>query len=164
VHSRISSEKIMRQIARFLCWSPLYLSLILLAACPPQQVRVNMTLNAAANINPDSGGRPLSVVVRVYQLKDKGRLASAEYSAILKSDTQALAGDLLENQERTIQPGSQEVMEIRANPAATYLGVVALFRNPTGDNWRKIIPITGKLQKLTLSLSETSLEVVSTGK
>ena len=154
----------MRQNTRLLCWSLFCLGLILFAACPKEPVRVNMTVNAAADINPDIAGKPLSVVVRVYQLKDKGRLESADYSAILKSDTQALAGDLLENTERILQPGAQEIFDVRVNPAANYLGVVALFRNPAGDNWRKIIPIRGKVQKVTLSLREGGLDVVSIGK
>jgi type VI secretion system protein VasD len=123
-----------------------------------------MTLTAESNANPDPSGQPLSVIVRVYQLKDKGRLESADYTAILKSDTQALAGDLLENQERMLKPGALEVMEIRANPAANYLGIVALFRNPSGDGWRRIIPIKGKSQKLMVSLREASIDVVSSGK
>jgi type VI secretion system protein VasD len=158
----ISRETNMRCVAKlFLC---IILGLLFIPACSKQPVRVNMMVNAESNINQDAGGQPLSVIVRVYQLKDKGRLESADYNAILKSDTQALAGDLLENQERILKPGAQEIMEIRANPAANYLGIVALFRNPSGDKWRRIIPILGKSQKLTVSLREASIDVVSSGK
>ncbi len=154
----IFPETIMRIVRFFLCVSPL---LVFMAGCPKQPARVSMVMTAESNINPDAGGQPLSVMVRVYQLKDKGRLESADYSAILRSDTQALAGDLLENQERILKPGAQELMEVRANPAANYLGIVALFRNPSGDGWRKIIPIKGKSQKLMVSLRETSIDVSS---
>jgi type VI secretion system protein VasD len=133
--------------------------------CPPAQVRVDMAINAAGNINPDTGGQPLSVVVRVYQLKDKGRLETADYNAIWKSDKEALSDDMLERQERVIQPGTQELMEIRPNPSASYLGVVALFRNPTGDTWRKIVPLNkAKVQKLAVMLNEQMIEVSSTTK
>jgi type VI secretion system protein VasD len=122
-----------------------------------------MVVSAANNVNPDQGGRPLSVVVRVYQLKDKGRLETADYNSLLKADT-ILAEDVLEKQERVIQPGTQETIDIQANPLAAYVGFVALFRSPTGDNWRRIVPIRGKLLKVNVGLQENSIDVTSSGK
>jgi type VI secretion system protein VasD len=139
-------------------------SSFLLIGCPKEPMRVNMTLAAAANLNPDSAGRALSVVVRVYQLKDKGRFETADYNALWKSDREALSDDFLDRQERMIQPGAQEILEIRANPLAAYLGVVALYQNPTGDTWRKIVPINRNNQKIQLSLREQNIEIISMGK
>src|SRR5207247_10365608 len=102
--------------------------------------RVSMVMNAAANVNPGANGQPLSVVVRVYQLKDKGRLESADYNAVWKSDKETLSDDLLERQERTLEPGTQDTLEIRANPAANYIGVVALFPHPHGHPWPRDLP------------------------
>ncbi len=133
-------------------------------ACPKQPARVNIALAAASNINPDPSGQALSVVVRVYQLKDKGRLEAADYSSIWKSDRETLSDDYLDRSERVVQPGTQETVEINANPAAAYIGVVALFRNPSGESWRKIIPISGKNPKIRLSLREQSIELVSASK
>jgi type VI secretion system protein VasD len=121
-----------------------------------------MVLNGGADLNPDQNGQPLSVVVRVYQLKDKGRLESADYNAILKSERETLSDDLVERQERVVQPGTQEMLEISANPAARYLGIVALFRNPAGDTWRRILPVSqSKTQKINITLRAQTLEVTS---
>lgn len=146
-------------------WSILFVaSMFLLTGCPKEPARVNVALVADPNLNPDSSGQPLSVVVRIYQLKDKGRMESADYSSIWKSDRETLSDDLLDRQERVVQPDAQEVMEIKAHTMAAYLGVVALFQNPVGDTWRKIIPISGKSQKIRLSLREQNVEIVSLGK
>jgi type VI secretion system protein VasD len=139
-------------------------ALLLFVACPKQPVRLSMVMSAAPNVNPDVSGQPLSVVVRIYQLKDKGRLESADYNALMKSDKDTLAEDLLERQERVVQPGSQQTLDISANPAANYVGVVALFRSPSGETWRKIIPLGGKTQKVTISLHEQVVDVTATGK
>jgi type VI secretion system protein VasD len=133
--------------------------------CPPPQTRVQVAINAAEKVNPDTGGQPLSVVVRIYQLKDKGRLETADYNAIWKSDKETLSDDMLERQERIVLPGTQEMLEILTNSSASYLGVVALFRNPSGDTWRKIVPLNkGKSQKLAVVLSEQTVEVTSKAK
>ncbi len=138
--------------------------LLLLTGCPKEQARVNVVLSAAQNINLDPSGQPLSVVVRIYQLKDPGRLESADYDAILKSDKETLSDDFLDRQERIVQPGSRETLEIRTNPLTAYLGIVGLFRNPSGDTWRKIIPVKGKNPKIVLSVREQSIEISSVDK
>jgi type VI secretion system protein VasD len=137
------------------------LCLLLLTGCGKEPARVNIALNAAPDVNPDPSGQALSVVVRIYQLKDPGRFETADYYAVWKSDKETLADDYLERQERVIQPGTQRTIEIRANPQAAYLGFVALFRNPTGDTWRKIVPIHGKNPKITLRLQGQNLEISS---
>ena len=56
-------------------------------------------------------------------------------------------------------------MILPANPAANYIGVVALFRNPQGDSWRRVIPVgKGKTQKVNLSLQEQNIVLTSSGK
>ncbi len=141
------------------------LPLVLLAGCPKQPAKVAMVLDASSNVNPDASGQPLSVMVRIYQLKDKGRLEAADYNAVLRSEKETLSDDLLDRQERMVQPGTQELLEIQTNPMANYIGAVALFRNPSGDTWRKIIPINkSKAQKITVTLREQTIEIVSTAK
>jgi type VI secretion system protein VasD len=154
----------MKNGSRMLWWLVLGASLLLPMACSKQPVRLNVVFSAAANVNPDSSGQGLSVVVRVYQLKDKGRLETAQYGAIWKSDKETLSDDFLDRQERVVEPGAQQEIDIRANPDAAYLGVVALFRNPSGDSWRRIIPIGGKNATIRLSLREQSIELSPVGK
>jgi type VI secretion system protein VasD len=159
----LPGEEDMKNANRLLYWVVIGTGLLMLTACP-KEVRLNMVLSAASNVNPDPSGNALSVVVRVYQLKDKGRLETADYNAILKSDKETLSDDFLDRQERVVQPGTMEMLDIKPNPSATYVGVVALFRNPTGDTWRKIIPIKGSNVTIRLNLREQSIELGSVGK
>ncbi|MBP1595388.1 MAG: uncharacterized protein H6Q05_765 [Acidobacteria bacterium] len=155
----------MKTCRRLFFCIPIALSMVLLAGCPKEPVKVSMVLNAATNVNPDVGGQALSVVVRVYQLKDKGRIEAADYNAIWKSDRETLSDDLLERQERVVQPGTQEMLELQANPMANYIAAVALFRNPAGDTWRRIIPVSkNKAQKLTFTLRENTIELTASTK
>jgi len=154
----------MRKAHRLLGFCLLAAAAAVTAGCPKEPVRISMVLDAAVDVNPDPTGQALSVVVRIYQLKDKGRLESADYNAILKSEKETLADDMLQRQERQVEPGTQELLEIAADPMAKYIGVVALFRNPTGDLWRKIILVgKSKTQKIGITLREQVLEV-TTGK
>lgn len=152
---------------RFLGCSVLATVLFAPKGCPNKPAAassVNVTIAADTDLNPDPSGQALSVVVRVYQLKDKGRLEAADYSSMTKSDKDTLSDDFLDRQERVLQPGSQEMLQIKTNPMASYLGVVALFRNPSGDGWRAIVPIGGKKPKVRLNLRGDSIEVGSVTK
>jgi type VI secretion system VasD/TssJ family lipoprotein len=160
-------EGAMNGARRWLCCSLLAAAAFAPKGCPNKPAgasTVNLVVAADTDLNPDPSGQALSVVVRVYQLKDKGRLEAADYSAIAKSDRDALSDDFLDRQERVLQPGSQEALQIKMNPMASYLGVVALFRNPSGDAWRAIIPVSGKKPKVRLSLKGDSIEVGSVSK
>jgi len=141
----------------------LCLGFLIFTGCPKEPVRINMVVSATNTVNPDDAGRPLSVVVRIYQLKDKGRLETADYNSLVKSDS-ILAEDIVEHLELVIQPGSQETRDIKANPMANYIGAVALFRKPSGDGWRKTLPIRGKAMKINLSLREQAIEITSATK
>lgn len=155
----------MKIVHASLCWSILCWASLCLIGCSKEPPRINIVLNAGGDVNPDPSGQALSVVVRIYQLKDKGRLESADYNSIWRSEQQTLSDDLLERQERIVQPGTQEMLEIRTNPAAVYLGIVALFRNPAGDTWRRIIPVgQSETQRITLALRGNNIEITSTGR
>ncbi|MFP3500375.1 type VI secretion system lipoprotein TssJ, partial [Pseudomonas sp. SIMBA_059] len=60
-----------------------------------KQVKVlDVDLDARAALNPDAAGRPTSVAVRVYQLKDRKMFDGASYDDLLKHDRTVLAQDL----------------------------------------------------------------------
>ena len=154
----------MKMLRRLMSLLALVACLGFLTACPKQPARVNILIAAASNANPDPAGRGLSVVVQIYQLKDRGRFETADYGAILKKDRETLSDDYLDSQERVLQPGDQKVLEFSANPMAAYIGVAAMFRSPSGDSWRAIIPIKGKKPKFAVNLRENSIELTSLAK
>jgi len=150
----------MRTSARFFVAAAFLLFFNQLTTCGAKKpVRISVAIAAGPNLNPDASGNPLSVVVRIYQLKDRGRFESADYDTLWKNEKEALADDLLQQLERVIRPGSQEIVDIQENPAATFIGVVALFRNPSGDSWRKIIPVSTKARSISVTLHDYAVDI-----
>ena len=113
---------------------------LLLIACSGPMVRVDLA--ATATLNPDLKGDPLPVVVRVYQLTDKGAFESATFSQLWKSDQAVLGKTLLTRNEVIVNPGSKSKVELDRNDKTRYVGVVAIFRNPVEQKWRELRPIT----------------------
>lgn len=101
---------------------------------------VRVTLLPTGRLNPDESGAPLSVIVRVYQLKNRERFERADFRALWKNDEKVLEGDLLERQEVTVYPETQTSVELQVDQkkGVQFLGVMALFRKPEGELWRQI--------------------------
>ena len=76
---------------------------------------VRVTLLPTHRLNPDESGAPLSVIVRVYQLKNRERFERADFRALWKSDEKVLEGDLLERQEVTVYPETKTSVELQVD-------------------------------------------------
>lgn len=111
-----------------------------LIACGGPMLRVDLA--ATNTLNPDLKGDPLPVVVRVYQLTDKGAFESATFNQLWKSDQAALGKTLLTRNEVIINPGSKSKVELDRNDKTRYVGVVAIFRNPVEQKWRELRSIS----------------------
>lgn len=95
-------------------------------------------VHAGANLNADSRGQPLALVVRLYKLRQLSAFQQARYDVFLDpaKEAQALGADLLEAKEITLTPGQRyEVME-KVTKEADFIGLVALFHSPAPQRWR----------------------------
>ncbi|MGJ3449128.1 type VI secretion system lipoprotein TssJ, partial [Enterobacter sp. PTB] len=68
--------------------------------------------------------------VRVYQLKDRKSLDSADYQMLLRDDSPALREDMLASRSLLVMPGGNVTLNMPMDENAAYVAVVALFRQP----------------------------------
>lgn len=124
----------------------LVLSLALLQACggkspvqrlvdQPSRLRVEILASADANRGP--GGKPLPVVVRVYELRGQGAFTTADFFSLYDRETEVLGQDLIARDEVTLAPGQFLPLERPLEPDAAYLGVLAAFRDLDHSHWRE---------------------------
>lgn len=128
----------------------LVLALLLLTGCRgcsrPQAPRicsspVPVSIEATAQVNPDTAGAALPTVVRLYQLRSPTRLEQAEFTDIWQRPKETLADDLVQEVEVTAFPESARQMSLTIQPGAQFLAGVAIVRLPTGTQWRTIVPL-----------------------
>ncbi|CAM3142282.1 type VI secretion system lipoprotein TssJ [Burkholderia ubonensis] len=106
-----------------------------------KQVKVlNVDLSARESLNPDDAGRPTSVAVRVYQLKDHKLFDGASYDDLLKNDRTVLAQDLRATIASVLNPGAAASLSQPMQADTKYIAIVAFYRNPgNGDGWKYVI-------------------------
>ena len=108
-------------------------------AAPPVQIAVEG--EAAPIINRDANGDPLSVVVRIYHLKDKAEFSRLTFDLATsgRPDEELLGPDLLGRTEVVAVPGTLSRRTLDLAPGTNYLGIVACFRKPDPDYWRCLV-------------------------
>ncbi|UEP51946.1 type VI secretion system lipoprotein TssJ [Burkholderia ambifaria] len=125
-----------------------------------KQVKVlNVDLAARAALNPDDAGRPTSVAVRVYQLKDRKMFDAASYDDLLKNDRTVLAQDLQADMSAVVNPGASSSLSQQMRADTRYVAVVAFYRAPgNSDGWKRVVEKkkldADKPLKLELSMNE----------
>ncbi|WEY42976.1 MULTISPECIES: type VI secretion system lipoprotein TssJ [Paraburkholderia] len=101
---------------------------------------LNVDLSAREALNPDDAGRPTSVAVRVYQLKERKLFDAASYDDLLKNDRTVLAQDLQASMASVLNPGASVSLSQPMEPGTRYVAIVALYREPGKDSaWKRVI-------------------------
>lgn len=123
-------------------------SLLLAVGCasappPPAACTLptKMRLEATDQINLDPQGQALPTVVRVYQLKEIVRVEESDFAAIWETPKDTLGPDLVQVQEFTLFPNQSQTVDVSLTPETKFVVGVAIFRRPTGSQWRSIIPL-----------------------
>jgi type VI secretion system protein VasD len=97
-------------------------------------------IEAGGSLNEDAGGRPLSVVVRMYYLRDANSFLRASYELLASTEKarEALGADMLDTKEVVMVPGSRYENNEHLKGDARFLGIVVLFRSPDPSHWRYV--------------------------
>jgi type VI secretion system protein VasD len=116
----------------------------LVSACmsgPPNAstVTVRAAGQAGMNLGPDGGERPVTLLI--LRLTDVGKFNSADIFTLQSDPAAALGADLVGSDQMTVAPGASASKTVAFPPEATFLGLVALFREPGARTWRRSAPI-----------------------
>lgn len=99
---------------------------------------VALRIEAAKDLNAGEEGQGLPTVARIYKLRDYRSFMATPYPIFMspEREKQALGEDLLEVRELILLPGKTTDLREKVPGEAMYLGVVAMFRNPSPQRWR----------------------------
>ncbi len=134
------------------------------AAKPAKPAQTHAQLVASANVNPDASGRASPIVVRLFQLRNDGEFAAADFFALYGKEKEALAATLISREEYVLEPGETRTIELALDPQARVIGALAAFRDIRSARWRaltqspekKLTDILGK-KILTLNVDQNSV-------
>jgi type VI secretion system protein VasD len=126
---------------RFLI-SSVALLCVLLNACAShgasEHVDAPTALVAAGDINPDAGGRPSPVVVRVFQLRGDTEFSKADFFGLYGHEKEALGPSLVAVEEFVMRPGEKRSARLAMAGDTRYVAAIAAFRDINATQWRSL--------------------------
>lgn len=105
---------------------------------PREQTKLDITITAAADVNPDDKGRAAPILVRLYELKSEGTFESADYFSLHTNDKALLGSDLLVRDEFILKPGDVKTIRRKSHPDIEAIGVLAGYRDLPEADWRVV--------------------------
>ncbi|MGU3492587.1 type VI secretion system lipoprotein TssJ [Xanthobacteraceae bacterium A53D] len=131
---------------------------------PPIVTPADITLRAAANINPNADGVPSPVVVKIYELKSQTNFMNASFFELLDSDVTKIGPDLLSKQELEILPGAEQVVNRTITGDVKYLGIIVGFRDINASQWRSVVEVVpGRKNSFLATITSLSVTVTLNG-
>ncbi len=117
------------------------LGVLVLAGCASGPKTYEIKGEADPIVNRDISGKPLSVVVHVYQLKDASEFSKLTFDTLASGRTAAelLGQDLLEKNEIMMVPGAKYASTDKLKEDTKHVGIVAFFRQPDPHYWRLLV-------------------------
>jgi type VI secretion system protein VasD len=106
---------------------------------PPKPIDTRAVVSAAADVNPDSSGRPSPVVVRIYQLRGAAEFNGADFFALYGMEKETLGANLIQREEQTLFPGQHLELKMPLAEDTRFVGAIAAYRDIRTTHWRAII-------------------------
>jgi type VI secretion system protein VasD len=108
------------------------------AAKPPKPVKTPTQIVVSADVNPDASSRASPIVVRVFQLRNDGEFAAADFFALYEKEKETLGASLLSREEYVVAPGETRTLDLSINTDARFIGVIAAYRDIRSAHWRAL--------------------------
>lgn len=132
---------------RWLSWSLIAIAAFISAGCgsaPPKPAVAKAQISASADVNPNQEGRASPVHVRIFQLKEDGAFAGADFWALVDKEQETLAASLVQRLEFDLSPGETKEFELKISPEARVLGVMAEYADYRNAEWRVVAQAPNK--------------------
>jgi len=102
---------------------------------------LHLDIRAREAVNSNAGGVALSMVVRIYQLKDRKAFDRTDYPSLFKADSQAIKADLVAEKDIRLQPGGAVTVDMPMEKSAQYVAVAGMFMSPDQESntWRVVL-------------------------
>lgn len=139
------------------------LGILTLGGCASGPTAYDVRGQADPVLNRDVSGKSLSVVVRLYQLKQPTEFSKLAFDSLAsgRPEAELLGTELIEKSEVVVLPGTQHISTEKLSENANYLGVVAFFRQPEPHFWRYLIPASQVRSKgVTFRLQDCYITLV----
>lgn len=130
-----------------------------------KMTKLDLTLTASDQLNPDLDGRPSPIVVRLMELKNPVAFENADFFSLYERAKDSLSPDLVVSEELELRPGETRELKLSVKEGSRYVGVLAAYRDLPETRWRYVVALTPvKLTRAELRLEQNGIQQAETAK
>lgn len=102
--------------------------------------KVDISFSAGANLNAGGDRQGLSLVARIYTLRNTVAFSQAPYETFTNParEAEAFGDDVVLSRDVVLTPGQQILAPQDIGAEVNAVAIVALFRNPAANRWRVV--------------------------
>ncbi|CNI22041.1 type VI secretion system lipoprotein TssJ [Yersinia mollaretii] len=102
---------------------------------------LHLDFSPRAAVNADGEQTPLATMVRVYQLKDRKNVDSADYQTLLRQADAVLKDDILASKSVLVMPKGNVTLDMPMDESAQFVAIIGLFNRPDmkENSWRLVL-------------------------
>ncbi|OOG83501.1 type VI secretion lipoprotein [Pseudomonas sp. A25(2017)] len=120
--------------------------------------KLNLTLTASDQLNPDLNGRPSPVVVRLFELRHPVAFENSDFFSLYERARETLAPDLVSSEELELRPGETVELRLGITGDGRYVGILAAYRDLPHARWRYTLPVAAtQLTEANLTLDQDGI-------
>ncbi|MBD8269588.1 type VI secretion system lipoprotein TssJ [Pseudomonas fluorescens] len=122
--------------------------------------KLDLSLAASEQVNPDLHGRPSPVVLQLIELRHGVAFENADFFSLYDNAEQVLPKDWVDSEEIELHPGDRLALKLRVGPDSHFVGALAAYRDLPHVRWRLLIPLTaGQLNRAELVLDQDGIRL-----
>jgi type VI secretion system protein VasD len=103
---------------------------------------LELTFQVDADLNPDDGGKPAPVFIRLYELKSTKLFDKAGFIELFERDQEVLGADFAGKVVlKPFRPGGNRVEKLVLGPETKFVGLYAEFLRYKNAKYKAVIPV-----------------------
>lgn len=126
---------------------------------------VTVRLHASDSLNSGSKGRPLSLIVRLVELREADSFQQAPYEMFLdpRKQSEVLGSSLVGAKEIVLVPGQHYEIVEKIGAETRHIGIAGLFHSPAARRWKATFAVDRESRSgITLGVHSCAF-VIGTG-
>jgi len=128
----------------------------------PSKTRLEVSIEASPNLNPNAEGRPSPIVLRFYELSSADVFENSDFFTLYDTEMATLGKFIVYRDEMNINPGQLKKFKREAKPETRYIGVIAAYRDLDNARWRGLLEVKlHEKNKIMIHLGSLSVSITN---
>jgi len=128
----------------------------------PSPTRLEVSIEASPNLNPNAEGRPSPIVLRFYELSSADVFESSDFFTLYDTEMATLGKFIVFRDEMNINPGQLKKFKREAKPESRFIGVIAAYRDLDNARWRGLLELKPhEKNKIMVHLGSLSVSITN---